>query len=397
MNNFEFYNPVKIIFGAGEVEVIGREACRFGTRAMLVSYRQIDFYGDLFDRIHERLKEHGMTYVDYFAATANPKVSEAVGGVTLGKQERVDVIIAVGGGSAMDLAKIIAAGILYPYEDIRKMIKFSHREDNQIPPKKALPLIMVPTLPATASEMNPTAVITDDETARKSYVWEPACLYPRVSILDPTLTTTLPAYQTACGAIDAISHVVEPFFFSNEETFGNIELQDHMQIGVIRTLYENAEKVLANPEDVQLRGLMQFSATVGLNGWLTCGVQGWTPMHQMGHVLSSHFGATHGATLACMMLAWMRFFAGRADNARFLKFARWMFGTEDLNAAADQFEDYMKKLGVETRISQFGCREEDLEELTQGVVDVSFGADGMLASIPPITRAEAKEIYRLAL
>lgn len=397
MNNFEFYNPVKIIFGAGEVKRIGEAAKDYGKKALIVSYSVVDFYGDLFERIHASLQEKGVEYVDYFAATANPKISEAKGGVALGKKEGVDLVIGVGGGSAMDLAKVIAAGILYPYDDIRKMIRFSHSVDEQIPPKEALPLIMIPTLPATASEMNPTAVITDDETLRKSYVWEPSCLYSKVSILDPTLTMTLPAYQTACGAIDAISHVVEPFFFSDEATYGNIDLQDHMQIGVIRALYEGIPKVLANPNDVQLRGLMQFAATVGLNGWLTCGVQGWTPMHQMGHVLSSHFRATHGATLACMMLAWMRYFAHHKQNERFVKFANLMWGTEDLLQAADQFEAYIKSLGVQTRISEFGCTEADLETLTQGVVDVSFSADGTLASIPPITRDEAYQIYKLSL
>ncbi|MEA5011957.1 MAG: iron-containing alcohol dehydrogenase [Angelakisella sp.] len=397
MNNFEFYNPVKIIFGAGEVSRIGKVAKSYGKKALIVSYKVVDFYGDLFDRIHSCLAENGVEYVDCFVATANPKISEAQDGVRLGTEEGVDLVIGVGGGSAMDLSKVIAAGILYPYDDIRKMIKFSHSSDEQIAPKEALPMIMVPTLPATASEMNPTAVITDDATLRKSYVWEPSCLYPKVSILDPILTRTLPLYQTACGAIDAISHVVEPFFFTDEATFGNIDLQDHMQIGVIKAMYENAPKVLANPEDIQLRGLMQFSATVGLNGWLTCGVQGWTPMHQMGHVLSSHFKATHGATLACMMLAWMRFFANHKQNERFLKFAQLMWGTSDLLEAANKFEAYIKSVGVETRISQFGCTEANLEELTQGVVDVSFGKDGTLASIPPITRDEAYQIYKLSL
>lgn len=397
MNKFEFYNPVKIIFGEGEIARIGEAAEEYGKKALIVSYDKVDFYGNLFERIHHKLEEKGIGYVDCFIATANPKISEARYGIGLGKQDGVDMVIGVGGGSAMDLSKVIAAGILYPHEDIRKMIKFSHSRDEQIPPKTALPIIMVPTLPATASEMNPTAVITDGETQRKSYVWEPGCLYPKVSILDPELTATLPAYQTACGGIDAISHVVEPFFFSDEATFGNIELQDHMQIGVIRAIYENLPKVLEHPDDMQLRGLMQFSATVGLNGWLICGVQGWTPMHQMGHVLSSHYGATHGATLACMMLAWMRYFSGKEQNGRFVKFARLMFGTDDLLQAADQFEAYIKSVGVPTRISEFGCTKEDLEALTQGVVDVSFSADGTLASIPPITREEAYRIYELSL
>lgn len=396
MNSFEFYNPVKIVFGAGEAARVGEFAAQYGKRALIVSYSEVGFYGDLFERVHAKLLENGITYVDYFAATANPKMSEARGGIELGKSERVDMVIAVGGGSAMDLAKVIAAGILYPH-DLRRMIKFSHSRQEQIPPDEALPLVMLPTLPATASEMNPTAVITDDETLRKSYVWEPSCLYPRVSILDPTLTATLPAYQTACGAIDAISHVVEPFFFSDEATFGCLALHDHMQLGVIRAIYENLPKVLASPQDIQLRGLMQFSATVGLNGWLTCGVQGWTPMHQMGHVLSSHFKATHGATLACMMLAWMRFFAAREQNGRFVKFAAEIFGTENLAEAANRFEVYIKSVGVQTRISEFGCTAADIAALTEGVAEVSFSAQGTLASIPPITKEEAAKIYALAL
>ena len=120
-------------------------------------------------------------------------------------------------------------------------------------------------------------------------------------------------------------------------------------------------------------------------------------MHQMGHVLSSHFKATHGATLACMMLAWMRYFANKSQNQRFIALAKEMWGTEDLNKAADIFEEYIKSAGVETRISQFGCTENDLVALTDGVVKVSFSADGTLASIPPVTREEAYAIYRLAL
>ena len=397
MNSFSFYNPVRVLYGAGEVRRVGTEAARYGRRALLVSYGDVRFYGDLPERIRAWLAESGVTCAEAFLATANPTLAQAREGIAIGRQEGVDVVIGLGGGSAMDLAKVIAAGVLYPH-DLRRMIRFSHSEEgSQIPPLEALPMVMVPTLPATASEMNPTAVITDEETLRKSYVWEPACLYPKVSILDPALTVTLPPYQTACGALDAMSHVVEPFFFSDEMTFGNLSLHDHMQIGVIRAIYENLESVLANPADLQLRGLMQWSATVGLNGWLTCGVQGWTPMHQMGHVLSSHFRATHGATLACMMLAWMRFFAAREDNARFVKLAALLFGTGDLLAAADILENYIRRVGVESRISQFGCTAADLDTLTDGLVSVSFGADGKLASIPPIDRAEARRIYELAL
>jgi len=396
MNNFEFYNPVKLVFGNGESKKVGEYAKGIGKTALIVSYTKVDFYGDLFDKIKASLDSVGIKSYTFFGATANPKISEALAGVAEAKRVGADLLIAVGGGSVMDLTKIIAAGVKYPH-DIRKMIKFSHADGSQISPTEALPMIMIPTLPATASEMNPTAVITDDATLRKSYVWEPACLYSKVSILDPSLTLTLPAYQTAAGAIDSISHAAEAFIFSDEATYGNIDLQSNMQIGVIKTIYDNLPKVLANPNDIELRSVMQFSATVALNGWLTCGVQGWTPMHQMGHVLSSHYKATHGATLATMMLAWMRYFAKQTQNGRFKAFAKAMWGTEDLMEAADIFEKYVKSVGVETRISQFGCTEASLDELTDGVVDVSFSADGTFASIPPIRREDVYEIYKLSL
>ncbi|MBE0696385.1 MAG: iron-containing alcohol dehydrogenase, partial [Anaerolineaceae bacterium] len=140
MNNFELFNPVKIIFGAGEVKRIGEAAKAYGKRVLIISYSKVDFYGDLFDRIHQSLTANGIGYVDCFVATANPKLSEARKAIALGKQEQADVVIGVGGGSAMDLAKVVAAGILYPH-DLSRMIKFSHSTDEQIPPKAALPLV----------------------------------------------------------------------------------------------------------------------------------------------------------------------------------------------------------------------------------------------------------------
>lgn len=393
---FEYYNPVRVVFGPGEVNRVGREAKELGRKALIVSYSDIGLLSAAVDMVHKSLEEHKVGYIDHFEVTANPMLSQARSGIALGKLNEVDLIIGLGGGSAMDCAKIIAAGMLYPHE-LKQMILFSHKADNQhIPPSEALPMIMIPTLPATASEMNPTAVITDDGTMRKSYVWEPSCLYPKVSILDPNLTTTLPAYQTASGAVDTMSHVIEPFLFSDEESFGNISLQEEMQAAVIRVIRDNVHQVLSEPDNIELRGLMQWSATVALNGWLTTGVQGWTPMHQTGHVLSSHYGATHGATLSCMMLAWMRFFASHKQNERFKKLSQIMWETDDILEAANRFETWIKDLGVETRISEFGAKPEDIDKLVESVMLVSFGDDHRLASVPPIDQDDLHQIFALA-
>ena len=155
MNNFEFYNPVKLVFGNGESEKIGVYAKGIGTCALIVSYSNVDFYGDLFEKIAGFLSAEGIESHTFFGATANPKITEAIAGVEKAKAVGADMLIGVGGGSVMDLTKIIAAGVKYPH-DIRKMIKFSHSSDVQIAPTEALPMIMIPTLPATASEMNPT-------------------------------------------------------------------------------------------------------------------------------------------------------------------------------------------------------------------------------------------------
>jgi len=211
MNNFDFYNPVNVVFGEGVLESLGDKAKPYGKKAVLVSYTDVSFFGDLFDILHNSLTASGIEYKDYLAVEANPTISQAKDGIKLCEEFGADMIIGVGGGSAMDCAKVIAAGVKYEHE-LTKMIAFSHSDGSQIPPTESLPMIMIPTLPATGSEMNPTAVITDEKTHRKSYVWAPECLYAKVALVDPSLSKTLPAYQSACGAFDTIAHTVEGYF-----------------------------------------------------------------------------------------------------------------------------------------------------------------------------------------
>ena len=200
------------------------------------------------DVIHNKLKENDVICTDYFAVTANPLISQAKKGVEICIEKNIDVVIGFGGGSDMDCAKIIAAGALYG-NNIENMIMFSHSNIKSVPPEKSLPTVMIPSLPATGSEMNPTAVITDDKTKKKSYIWEPGCLYPKVAILDPELTLSLPPYQTACGAFDIISHVVEAYLIGNTDY--DLEVLDRMQEGVIEATFNSLKKVWKNPDDVQ--------------------------------------------------------------------------------------------------------------------------------------------------
>lgn len=392
MNAFTYYNPVRVVFGEDSLSELGRLTAAYGQRAVLVSYTDISFYGDLFDRLHRSLEAEGVEWRDFLGVTANPTIGQAEQGIALCREFHAQVIIGVGGGSAMDCAKVIAAGVPYPYE-LTRMILFSHADGSQIPPKTALPLLQIPTLPATGSEMNATAVITDEASKRKSYVWAD-CLYAKAALVDPSLSRTLPFYQTACGALDTIAHTAESYFNGAPDT--NLDVQDRLQEGLIRTVLDNFPRVKAQPDSTDLRGVMQWASAIALNGWILSGTYGWAPMHQLGHVLSARYGATHGATLAVIMLAWLRFWAKRKDNARYVQFAQRIF-SQELPEAIETFEHYILDAGVQTRISQFGATAEDIPALTEDVVQVSFGTDGLLASVPPITREDVQEIYTLAL
>ena len=273
------------------------------------------------------------------------------------------------------------------------MLMLSHSNITSIPPENTLPTVMIPTLPATGSEMNSTAVITEEESGKKSYVWAPA-LYPCVAIFEPKLTASLPPYQTACGAFDIAAHVIEAYLNGAPDV--DLTLHDKMQEGVIKATFESLEKVWKDPTNLQARGVLMWAASIALNGWLTSGTFGFTPMHQMGHALSAKYNATHGATLCCMMPAWMRYFAKKERNERYKKLAKNIFGCEDIEEAAEKFEAMIKSYGVQTRISQFGAKEEDIETLTDTVVSVSFCADGKMNGNPRTTRNDVLNMYRLA-
>ena len=238
MENFEYYNPVKVVFGAGVLDQIGTCAAAYGKKAMLVTYTECDFFAQTIETIHRSLEAAGVSCIDFKGVTANPRISQAKRGVDLCKENDIDLLIGLGGGSVIDCTKVIAAGCFYEH-DLAKMLMLSHSDVTSIPPTKALPYIAIPTLAGTGSEMNPIGVVTDDISGQKSYVWEPGCLYAKAAIMDPVLTTGLPPYQTACGGLDIFAHVMEAYINGDPDT--NLTLHDHMQEGVMRAALEALE------------------------------------------------------------------------------------------------------------------------------------------------------------
>jgi alcohol dehydrogenase YqhD (iron-dependent ADH family) len=397
MEKFEFYNPVRVVFGPGEVKRLGAEAKALGKTALVVSYKDNPF-GGLLASVEKDLAASGVRPVPFYEVTANPTIEEVEAGVKKARAEGVDVVIGIGGGSAMDAAKVIAAGVPFKLP-AWKMIVARHDKIEAVSPTEALSIVLVPTLPATSSEMNCGAVITNEQTHEKSYVFAPA-IYAKVSILDPELTLSLPAYQTACGAVDAVSHAMELYLNGVDDT----PFQDRLMEGIILTVMECAATLKANPKDLAARTNLMWSATVAWNGWTQPGCASTTPMHLVAHPISAHFHVTHGATLAIVMHAWMRRFS-KNRLGRYAQFGERIFGMsakgKDPQKLAleviDRFEAWMKGLGVQTRLTEVGIDKSKIAMLTDEIVRVSFGADGKLGARVPATKEDVRAVLELAL
>lgn len=396
MNNFEYWNPVRIIFGAGELKRIGQEAAKLGKSVCLVSYKDLGFLIPLMERIEKLLTEAGLKVFPFYEAEPNPEITTIARGTEFCKNNRVDLVIGVGGGSAMDAAKAIAAGVYYNGE-LWNMVFSRHDNVTAVPPVKSLPTLMIPTLPATGSEMNNCAVVSNASLKEKSYIWSP-CLYPVTSIIDPELTVTLPAFQTACAAADTISHVLEIYLNGEEDS----DLQHYFQEGVMRTVIDNVEEAISNPSDISSRSHLQWAATCAINGWASPG-DAWTPIHQIGHVLTSHHKVSHGASLSILMPAWMSYMSSKRPK-QYYRFAKNVMqvdtsGKSEKEVIAEgirKFWEFLRNIGAPVSLHEMNISRDDIPAIADGVVKVSFGQDGMLKCIPPVSKEDVINILNAA-
>ncbi|OQX14284.1 MAG: alcohol dehydrogenase [Desulfobulbaceae bacterium A2] len=393
---FEFHNPTRLIFGAGILARLGEVVRPHGQRALLVTGGGSVKRGVVFDRAVQSLTAAGVSFVECAGVEPNPRMATVLRGARIAREEGCDVVIALGGGSTMDAAKVMAATVFYQGDPWDMIL---HGQASQRLPTRALPIITVPTLAATGSEMNAGAVITNDKITEKSFVIAD-CLYPRVAVVDPELTVSVPADHTAYGICDLITHVTEGYFNGVDGT----PLQDRFAEGVILTALEWGPKAVADGRDLEARAQVQWASVVALNGWVQVGAAAWFPVHMIEHVLSAHHDVAHGAGLAVVNPAWMRF-AAQARPARFAQFAQRVFGvttgeTDLLGCALEginRFEAFLRSLGCPTRLSHLGIGKELLSRYAQDTVRIIHDATGRLPGRPPMTEAEIVEVLRAAL
>jgi len=366
---FEYHNPTRLVFAAGSLSRLGEFARPFGTRALLVTGGGSVKRNGTFNRALKSLAEAGMAVFECDGVEPNPRITSVKRGAATAREHGCDLVIALGGGSVMDAAKVIAAAVRYdgdPWDMIY------HGQPDPHVPTEALPLITVPTLAATGSEMNCGAVITNQETTEKSFV-QAECLYPRVALLDPELTVTVPKDQTAYGICDLITHITESYF--------------------------------NGAGDLNARAQVQWAATVALNGWIQSGSgSAGYPVHMMEHTVSAYHDITHAAGLAIINPAWMRF-AAKANPAKFVQFAERIFGLsakgpDDLECALagiDRLEAFLKSIGCPTRFSDLGIDDSLIETYAEETLRIIHDGNGRLPARPPMSGAEIIAVLRAAL
>jgi alcohol dehydrogenase YqhD (iron-dependent ADH family) len=393
---FTYQNPTQLIFGAGTLTQLGEVVRKYGNKALLVTGGGSVKRNGTFERAIASLNAAGVAVAECSGVEPNPRLSTVVRGADIARSEGCDVVVALGGGSTMDAAKVMAAAVFYEGDPWNMMV---HVQDNCRLPERALPVITVPTLAATGSEMNGGSVITDEKTTVKSFVTA-KCLYPRAAIVDPELTVSVPKDQTAFGICDLITHVTESYFNGVDGT----PLQDRFAEGVILTAMEWGPRAVADGHDLEARAQVQWASVVALNGWVQVGTGSPFPVHMIEHSLSAHHDIPHGAGLAVVNPAWMRF-AARSRPARFAQFAERIFGLslkhpKDAEAATegiDRLEAFLRSIGCPTRLSELGIGEAMLDRYAKDTMLVAHNDQGRLPGRPTMSEADIIEVLRSVL
>jgi hypothetical protein len=362
MQNFVFENPTRIIFGQGMIARIGNEVKRFGTRVLLVYGQGSIKRTGIYDQVLASLKEPNLTVVEFPGVRSNPTLSHALKGIDLARSEKIEVVLAVGGGSVMDTAKTIAAGArMDPGDNLWEFFTYKKKI------RGALPVLTVVTVSASASEMNSAAVITREEGAQKFTIISPF-IQPRTSVLDPTVLYSLSPDYSAYSAVDIIAHLLEGYFNNNES---ESLLQDRFVEGLMKTVMESAEIVRKDPRHYNARANMMWSATLAFNGLTTAGM-GFVsfPAHMMEHSLSALYDIAHGAGLSITLPGWMSF-AAPGNPSKFARLGRIIFDireTDDRKAATEgirRLKGWFSSIGSPVSLKEAGIAEGDIGRIAE--------------------------------
>lgn len=388
MDNFNFYSPTEFVFGKDRETECGKYVKKYGGKKVLVHFGggSAEKSG-LLAKVRKSLEQAGISYTELGGVQPNPRDTLVYKGIELCRSEGVDFILAVGGGSVIDSAKAIAAGTLYE-GDFWDFYCGT-------PIEKALPIGVVLTIAAAGSEGSGNSVITKEDGLLKRGTGSDL-LRSRFSILDPALTQTLPAYQTACGATDIMAHVFERYFTNTKE----VEITDRLCEAVLLTMVKEVPRVIKDPDNYEARANIMWAGMVAHNNIVGVGRQQDWNSHGLEHELSALYDCAHGAGLAVIMPAWMEYV--RSHNVmRFCKMATRVFGCqmdyENPDATALEgiccFRRFLKSIGMPINFDELGAKAEDIPVLVE---KLGIG-DGRRAGFMELDRQDVTRIYEIAV
>jgi alcohol dehydrogenase len=388
MQNFTFKNGTKIIFGKGTENNVGTEVEKYADKVLFVSGGGSIKASGLYDRVVKSLKENHIEFIELFGVKPNPRLSLVREGIKLCREHNIKFLLSVGGGSAADTAKAIAVGV--PYEgDVWDFYSGKARA------KEALPVGVVLTIPATGTEASNSSVITNEDGWYKKGLGS-ELIRPAFSILNPELTYTLPAYQTACGAADIMAHVMERYF-TNEE---NVDLTDRLCEATLKTIINNTPIVLEQPENYAARAEIMWAGTLAHNDLLSTGRIGDWASHRIEHELSAIYDIAHGAGLSIIFPAWMKY-VYKHNLKRFVQFAVrvWDVDLAFENQEAIALEgirrmvEFFKRIGLPVTLAEAGIPEDRIEEMAE---KCSVGDTQTQGNLVKLNKNDMINIYKLA-
>jgi len=370
MKDFVLYNPTKILFGYGVLRNCGEEAKSLGKKSIIITGKTSAKRTGVLDKVVGLLKENNIDTIVYSKITPNPKVEEVDEAAKIAKENNCDFVIGLGGGSAMDAAKGVAivaknGGSIWDY------IPLATKKAK--PFNEVLPIMMIPTLAATSSEVNCAAVFTNLATNQKAAIVNPL-IYPKISIVDPLLTITVPRKQTAEGVIDIIMHVLEEYLTGDE----NCDLQDRITEGIIVTCIENAKVLMQEPQNVIARTNISFCSLVALHGFPNAGRSGVWNVHQIEHAITGLFdNISHGSGIAAVLPAYLKFLSQKRKN-KVIQLAINVFGLDKnlgdeklVDGCIEKFKEFINSIGLSTDLKSLGIKREDFGRIVDNLYSVS--------------------------
>ncbi len=380
MFDFTFHNPTKIEFGKGKEQNIGLYMREFDAKRTLLIYGSERIKKDgLFDTVAASLKENGIEFIELGGVVSNPVLRKVYEGIELARKFNADSVLSVGGGSCLDSAKAIAAGALYEGD----VWDFFTGKD----PSRALKIFDIITLAATGSEMNSGAVVTNEATKQK-FAIHGDVLYPLVSIVNPQLQASVSREYLVYSAADIIAHSIEGYFTAKvQPEIINLYIEAN-----IKTVMKTTEILLAGPDNYDARAEFAWAATMALNGLTYVGTHGYSyPNHMLEHAMSAVVNCAHGAGLAVIMPAWMKWYKSRNLSA-FERFAREIFGVNSADEGIAAFKAWLSKIGAPVSLKSVGIEGVALDEVVNLAYDyaVNWRKDKLY------TKENIKEIFELA-